>query len=68
MSNQKLAQNIKTELDQQNKTRYTQFRSVKSNGTNITNFNNSPINYNKIPTGKLANWHYVMFEPWHCNV
>ena len=62
MSCQQLARNIKTEFDQQNKTQYTQYVSTKSNGTN---FNNSPINYNKIPTGKLANWHYVMFEPWH---
>ena len=67
MSCQQLARNIKTKFNQQNKAQYTQFKSIKSNGTGVinNNNNNSPINFNKIPTGKLANWHYVMFEPWH---
>ena len=65
MSFEQLARNIKTKFDRQNKTRYSQYASIKSNGTDVINHNNLSINYNKIPTGKLANWDYVMFEHWH---
>ena len=35
------------------------------NGELRINIENEAINYFKNPSGKLAQWDYVMFEPWH---